>query len=63
MPVFLKIAVKISSEIKRGISDGGCTANEGRIFQGIRKKKSLNRAFKMQVSEEIWEELTLSIEK
>jgi hypothetical protein len=42
---------------------GAYICDDPACLAAARKKKSLNRAFKMQVSEEIWEELTLSIEK
>ena len=42
---------------------GAYICDDHACLAAARKKKSLNRAFKMQVSEEIWEELTLSIEK
>ncbi|MGX8686745.1 MAG: RNase P modulator RnpM [bacterium] len=42
---------------------GAYICDDPACLAAARKKKSLNRAFKMQVSEEIWEELTRSIEK
>ena len=42
---------------------GAYICDDPACLAAARKKKSLNRAFRMQVSEEIWEELTLSIEK
>ena len=41
---------------------GAYICDDPACLAAARKKKSLNRAFKMQVSEEIWEELTRSIE-
>jgi predicted RNA-binding protein YlxR (DUF448 family) len=42
---------------------GAYICDDPACLAAARKKKSLNRALKMHVSEEIWEELTLSIEK
>ena len=42
---------------------GAYICDDPACLAAARKKKSLNRAFRRQVSDEIWEELTLSIEK